>query len=115
MSTALAHAGLPARDPYQPGALMSLGRPGQLDALFHQAGFRDVASTAVAAPFCLPSVAHYLDFVRSSASPIQQILGRLDAAAAQAAWDEMAVKLARFATADGWVGPNELLLTAARR
>ena len=32
-----------------------------------------------------------------------------------AAWDEMAVKLARFATADGWVGPNELLLTAARR
>ena len=27
----------------------------------------------------------------------------------------MAVKLARFATADGWVGPNELLLTAARR
>ena len=115
MTTALAHAGLPARDPYQPGTLMSLGRPGQLDELFRQAGFRDVATTAVAAPFCLPSVAHYLDFVRSSASPIQQILARLDAAAAQAAWDEMAVKLARFATADGWVGPNELLLTAARR
>ena len=115
MTTALAHAGLPARDPYQPGTLMSLGRPGHLDELFRQAGFRDVATTAVAAPFCLPSVAHYLDFVRSSASPIQQILARLDAAAAQAAWDEMAVKLARFDTADGWVGPNELLLTAARR
>ncbi len=115
MSTALAHAGLPARDPYQPGALMSLGRPGHLDALFRQAGFLDVATTAVAAPFRLPSVAHYLDFVRSSASPIQQILGGLDAAAAQAAWDEMAVKLERFGTADGWVGPNELLLTAARR
>ncbi|MBN9407441.1 MAG: class I SAM-dependent methyltransferase [Burkholderiales bacterium] len=115
MTTALAHAGLPARDPFQPGALMSLGAPGRLDELFRQAGFRDVASTAVAAPFRLPSVAHYLDFIRSSASPIQQILGRLDAAAAQAAWDEMAAKLERFHTAEGWVGPNELLLTAARR
>ncbi|CAM5795357.1 class I SAM-dependent methyltransferase [Ottowia pentelensis] len=115
MSTALAHAGLPARDPFQPGALMSLGAPGRLDELFRQAGFRDVASMVVAAPFRLPSVAHYLDFVRSSASPIQQILGRLDAPAAQAAWDEMAAKLERFNTAEGWVGPNELLLTAARR
>ena len=115
MSTALAHAGLAARDPYQPGTLMSLGRPGLLDQLFRQAGFQDVASTTLAAPFRLPSVLHYLDFVRSSASPIQQILGRLGAAAQQAAWSEMAAKLERFTAPDGWAGPNELLLTAARR
>lgn len=115
MGTALKHAGLPPRDPYQPGGLMSLGKPGLADALFQQAGFRDVASTTLAAPFRLPSAAHYLEFVRSSASPIQQILGRLDPAAAQAAWAEMEQRLGQFTTAEGWVGPNELLLTAARR
>lgn len=115
MATALEHAGAPSRDPYQPGALMSLGRPGLLDELFGQAGFHDVATTAIEAPFCWPSVDHYLDFVRSSAGPIQQILGRLDASARQAAWDDMARRLERFGSADGWVAPHELLLTAARR
>lgn len=114
MSTALRHAGLPPRDPYQPGTLMSLGRPGLADELFRQAGFRDVASTTLAAPFHLPSVQHYLAFIRSSASPIQQILGKLDDAAAQAAWNEMEERLGQFSTATGWVGPNELLLTVGR-
>jgi SAM-dependent methyltransferase len=115
MSTALEHAGLPARDPFQPGGLLSLGQPGRIDTLFRSAGFRDVATTAVDAVFRLPSVDHYLAFVRSSASPILQILGRLDQAAAEAAWSEIRERLQVFTTNDGWEGPNELLLTAARR
>lgn len=115
MSTALKHAGLPPRDPFSPGGLLSLGRPGHIDTLYRSAGFQDVATTAVDAVFCLPSVDHYLAFVRSSASPIQQILGRLDAAAADAAWDEMRERLMVFNTPQGWAGPNELLLTAGRR
>ena len=115
MSTALKHAGLPPRDPFSPGGLLSLGRPGHIDTLYRSAGFQDVATTAVDAVFYLPSVDHYLAFVRSSASPIQQILGRLDAAAADAAWDEMRERLMVFSTPQGWEGPNELLLTAGRR
>lgn len=115
MSTALRHAGLPPRDPYQAGALLSLGQPGLADRLFREAGFADVASTVIDAPFRLPSAAHYLQFVRDSASPIQQVLARLSPAAAEAAWAEMEERLAVFATADGWAGPNELLLTAGRR
>lgn len=115
MSTALKHAGLPPRDPYAAGGLLSLGRPGRIDELFKSAGFRDVATTAIDAPFRLPSVRDYLAFIRSSASPIQQILGRLDEAAAAAAWGEMEERLSVFATPLGWVGPNELLLTAGRR
>jgi SAM-dependent methyltransferase len=115
MSTALKYAGLPPPDPLKPGGLLSLGRPGLLDALFQEAGFHDVATTTIDAPFRLPSVRHYLDFVRSSASPIQQILGRLDPAAAQAAWDDIEARLTQFQTPGAWVGPNELLLTAARR
>ena len=115
MSTALKHAGLPARDPFLAGGLLSLGRPGHIDALFRSAGFQDVATTALDAPFRLPSVDHYLAFVRNSASPILQILGRLDAAAAEAAWSEMRQRLMAFTTPDWWDGPNELLLTAGRR
>jgi SAM-dependent methyltransferase len=115
MSTALKHAGLPARDPFQPGGLLSLGEPGRIDRLFREAGFHDVATTALDAVFHLPSVDHYIAFVRRSASPILQILDRLDAAAAEAAWREMRERLMAFTTPGGWAGPNELLLTAARR
>jgi SAM-dependent methyltransferase len=115
MATALKHAGLPPRDPFQPGGLLSLGKPGLIDELFRTAGFKDVATTKIDAPFRLPSARDYLNFIRTSASPIQQILGKLDAPARAAAWDAMEERLKAFETATGWEGPNELLLTAARR
>jgi ubiquinone/menaquinone biosynthesis C-methylase UbiE len=115
MSTALRHAGLAPRDPYQPGSLLSLGKSGLIDELLVRAGFRDVATTAIDAPFHLPAARDYLEFVRSSASPVQQILGRLEPAAAAAAWDEIEQRLEAYTAPTGWAGPNELLLTAARR
>ncbi len=112
MSTALRHAGLPARSPYAPGSLMSLGGPGELERLLHAAGFTDVSVQVVAAPFRLPTRQRYLDFVRSAASPVIEILAPLSADAQRAAWDDMALQLSAFDTADGWEGPNELLLGA---
>jgi SAM-dependent methyltransferase len=108
MSVAFKHAGVPPRDPYQPGGLLSLGKPGLMDELFRAAGFKEVATTKMDAPFKLPSARHYLDFVRTSASPIQQILARLDAAAIETAWAEMEQRLKAFETPTGWEGPNEL-------
>lgn len=115
MATALKHAGLPPRDPYDPGGLLSLGKPGHVDELFRAAGLHEVATTALDAPFRLPSARHYLQFVRDSASPIRHILSQLAPDAAAAAWQEMEDRLSVFATPNGWVGPNELLLTAGRR
>jgi SAM-dependent methyltransferase len=115
LSCAFKHAGLPPRDPYQPGGLLSLGKPGLTDQLFQLAGFSHVATTRMAAPFKLPSVDHYLKFIRSSASPILQILGRLDDAARDAAWADIKARLSVFNTPRGWEGPNELLLTIGRR
>jgi SAM-dependent methyltransferase len=114
-STAFKHAGIQPREPYHPGGLLSLGKPGLLDELFHQAGFSRVATTKMSAPFRLPSVKVYLEFVRSSASPILGILGRLDEPARNAAWDEIESRLSAFSTASGWEGPNELLLTVGHR
>jgi SAM-dependent methyltransferase len=115
MSTALRHAGLAPRDPWQPGGLLSLGKPGLIDDLYRRAGFRDIATTRIDAPFRLPSVRDYLEFIRSSASPIREILRGLDAGVVAAAWADIEERLQRFDTAAGWEGPNELLLTAARR
>lgn len=115
MATALEHAGLTMQDPYRPGGLLSLGKPGLIDELFRAAGLRDVATTKIDAPFRLPSARAYLEFVRASASPIQQILARLEPQRREAAWAAMEARLARFDAASGWEGPNQLLLTAARR
>ena len=115
VSMARQHAGLPAGDPYQPGGLFSLGKPGLIDDLFRQAGFRAIATTKIAAPFKLPRVQDYMNLVRTSAGLVAQIVQRLEPAKAEAAWVDMERALSRFETADGWEGPNELLLTAARR
>lgn len=115
MSTALRHAGMPPRDPFQPGGLLSLGKPGLIDDLFREAGFQEIATTRIAAPFHLPTVKDYMKFVRTSAAPVVRIVNSLDAAKAEAAWAEMEQALGRYETAAGWVGPNELLLTAARK
>jgi len=115
MKTAVEHAGVPMPDPGRPGGLFSLGATGALERIHEEAGFREIAVSVVDAPFELPSAAHYIDFIRSSASPIQQILSSLDDGRQQAAWEEMRERLERFQHGDRWVGPNELLLVSARR
>jgi ubiquinone/menaquinone biosynthesis C-methylase UbiE len=115
MATALKHAGLPPRDPFQAGGLLSLGKRELIDELFLQAGFRQIATTEIAAPFRLPTAKNYVDFVKLSAAPIVALLQRLDRSKSEAAWAEIEEKLRAFDTPDGWEGPNEMLLTAARR
>ncbi len=115
MSTVTQRAGLPPPDPNTPGGLFSLGTPGCVDELFRSAGFRDVTTIVIDAPFRLSTVDAYLDFIRTSASPILQIMRRLDDAAAAAAWAEMRERLSAFDGPSGWEGPNELLLTVGRR
>jgi hypothetical protein len=115
MKTACRHAGLPMPEPTRPGSLLSLGQPGLLEQMHRDAGFDEVEAEYVDAPFELPSARAYLDFVRDSASPIQQILGRLDSERRQAAWDDIETRLRCFEREGRWVGPNELLLVGARR
>jgi ubiquinone/menaquinone biosynthesis C-methylase UbiE len=113
LSTALRHAGLPARPPGTPGTLMSLGEPGLLARLLHSAGFTDIDMRVIAAPFRLPTHRDYVEFVRTSGMPVMALLAPLPPAAQRAAWDDMAEQLKAFDTPSGWVGPNELLLCGA--
>ena len=43
-----------------------------------------------------------------------EILASLSAQAQNEAWTDMEEQLKRFTTADGWCGPNELLLGSGR-
>ena len=113
MSTALRHAGLPPRSPYAPGTLMSLGEPGLFAQLLHTAGFINIEMRTITAPFRWPTSRDYVDFVRTSGTPIMELLALLPVSARSAAWADMAEQLKVFNTPTGWVGPNELLLCAA--
>lgn len=115
MSTALRHVGLPPRDPFAPGGLLSLGRPGHLDRLFEEAGFREVSTFRIDAPFRLPSVDDYMRFLRSAAAPVIAVLSKLEPKAQQAAWRDMREQLSEFARPEDWIGPNTLLVTAGRK
>ncbi|MBA3909131.1 MAG: hypothetical protein C0524_04410 [Rhodobacter sp.] len=55
MSAAMRQAGLAPRDPFQPGSQVSLGKPGLMDDLMQQAGFRSVATPWMKVPFRLPT------------------------------------------------------------
>jgi ubiquinone/menaquinone biosynthesis C-methylase UbiE len=114
MTTALRHAGRTATSPFDPGTLFSLGKPGVLAGLLEAAGFSDIQVEPFAAPMHLPSSRHYLDFIRSSGSPIMEILAPLSAQVQNQAWTDMEEQLKRFTTADGWCGSNELLLGSGR-
>jgi SAM-dependent methyltransferase len=115
MATASRHAGLPPRDPFAPGSLLSLGRPGHLDQLFLAAGFGEVSTFRLEAPFRVPSVDHYIAFLRTAAAPVMAMLSRLAPSAQEAAWADMREQLAVFAEPDGWAGPNTLLVTVGRK
>ena len=121
LATAHTHANMHARSvikhtrAFDPGTLMSLGKPGLLEELLQTAGFVDVAVQYVAAPFCASSAAHYVDFLRASASPLIEILAPLSSAAQQDAWDDMTQRLQVFGAKAGWTGPNELLKCVATR
>ena len=118
-NTARQHAGLPLTPPgpiggdLAAGSLMSLGRPGLFEALLHTAGFIEVAVHSMSAPFYASSAAHYVNFLRSSASPLIDVLASLSYAAQQAAWDDMTEQLKMFTTPKGWIGPNQLLRCVA--
>ena len=110
MSTALRAAGLPPGSPFAPGTLMSLAEPGSLSNLLNEAGFKDISVTPFAAPFFAPTVRHYVDFVRTSGSPIMEILTLLAPEAQDSVWRDIEAQLDLFTTPAGWQGPNELLL-----
>jgi hypothetical protein len=115
MHTALEHAGMPPADPYVPGTLFSLGKPGLLEGMFAEAGFRTIERECVSAPFQMQSAQAFISFIEAAASPIRALLSRLDRDGQRRALEQMHERLDMFSTSEGWAGPNELLLVSGQR
>ena len=107
-------AQLPPALPGQPGPF-SLGGAGVLEQAFRTAGFVDVTSRTVPAPLRLASAAECVRFERESFGALHQMLSGLDAAARDAAWDEIAARLRQFERDGRFEGPCEMVVGAGTR
>lgn len=107
-------AGLPAPAPGTPGPF-SLGQPGVLEEAYEEAGFVEIEVRAVEAPVLFPSAADCVRFERESFGALHAMLAGVSGEERDAAWVEIESELRRFEGPDGFVGPCELLVGAARR
>jgi SAM-dependent methyltransferase len=107
-------AQLPPPLPGQPGPF-SLGAPGALEEAYRQAGFRDIATRVVAAPLHMSSVEECVRFERESFGALHQMLAGVDEAERASVWEEIATALRQFETADGFVGPCQMLVAVGTK
>ena len=89
--------------------------PGTLSNVLEQAGFRDIEEEVVSAPVVLPSAADCLRFERESFGALHQMLSGLGPKAQESVWTEIGEALADFETAEGFVGPCELVVAAGTK
>jgi len=107
-------AQLPAPLPGQPGPF-SLGAPGVLEDIFAKAGFTDVHVEAIDAPVRMSSAAECVRFERDSFGALHQMLAGMPASERLGVWDEIEAALGEYETAEGFVGPCELLVVSGTK
>jgi hypothetical protein len=107
-------AQLPAPAPGQPGPF-SLGAPGVVEDVFRAAGFHDVEVEAIDAPVRMSSAADCVQFERESFGALHQMLAGVPESERPAVWSEIEAALREFETADGFVGPCELLVVSGTK
>jgi ubiquinone/menaquinone biosynthesis C-methylase UbiE len=104
-------AQLPPPLPGQPGPF-SLGGEGVLARTLEQAGLRDVEVRRIDSPVRLPSAAECVRFERESFGALHQMMASMDERERAETWQEIETALSRFESADGFVGPCEMLVGA---
>lgn len=100
--------------PGQPGPF-SLGGPGVLEAELAAAGFQDVTVEVIEAPLRLASAAECVAFERESFGALHQMLASVPPDQREEVWEDIRRALTRFETAQGFVGPCELLVGSGTR
>ncbi|HUP97877.1 MAG TPA: methyltransferase domain-containing protein [Usitatibacter sp.] len=107
-------ANLPPPLPGQPGPF-SLGADGVFAKTLEQAGFRDVEVRRIDSPVRLASAAECLRFERESFGALHQMMSGLNEREREETWQEIEAALEKFQSADGFVGPCEMLVGAGTK
>ncbi len=109
-----ARAQLAPPAPGQPGPF-SLGKVEVLEDRLRSAGFEDVEVRRIEAPLRMASAAECLRFEKESFGALHGMMAALSEAERRSIWEEIRARLSAFETADGFVGPCELLVATARK
>jgi hypothetical protein len=112
MQILLRHAGKTAPSAGQPG-IISLGAPGVLERLLAASGFVGVEQHNVEVPLRVASTAEALTMMKEAFGAYRAVIGDCPQAVQAAAWAEVAETLRTFETAEGFIGPAEVLVAAA--
>jgi hypothetical protein len=81
-----------------------------LEAAFAKAGLRDIEVRKVPSPVRLPSAAECVRFERESFGALHQMMVSLSEVERAQVWRDIEDALRPFETADGFIGPCEMLV-----
>lgn len=107
-------ANLPKPLPGQPGPF-SLGGSGNLEQVFEQAGFKEIAVVKIEAPVRLKSAAECLQFEQESFAALHQMLSGLSDAEQDDTWSEIEDALGAYEAAGQFEGPCEMLVAVGTK
>lgn len=107
-------AKLPPPAPGQPGPF-SLGAKGVIEKAFGQAGFRNVTSVLVDSPVLLPAAKTCVQFEKESFGALHQMMSGLTDPEKQSVWEEIEHELKKFETANGFIGPCEMIVAVGEK
>lgn len=108
------HAKLPPPVPGQPGPF-SLGAEGVIEKAFEEAGFEHVNSVLVDSPVLLPTAKFCVSFEQESFGALHQMMSGLTDSEKQSVWEEIEQELKKFETANGFIGPCEMIVAVGRK
>jgi SAM-dependent methyltransferase len=107
-------AQLPPPIPGQPGPF-SLGGPGVLEGIFHEAGFASPEIHAVPVPHRAASAAEYVQVAREAFGGFNAMMAQLSPEERESAWNEAEDSMRSFESPDGFEAPGECLVVAATK
>jgi SAM-dependent methyltransferase len=98
----------------QPGPF-SLGAPGVLEGIFHQAGFADSEVRAVPVPLRMASSAEYVRVAREAFGAFNAMMAHLPPRERESVWNEVEGSMRSFESNGGFEVPGECLVGAATK
>ncbi len=107
-------AQLPPPAAGQPGPF-SLGAPGVLEGVFHQAGFADPEVRAVPVPLRMASSAEYVRVAREAFGAFNAMMAHLPPQERESVWNEVEGSMRSFESSAGFEVPGECLVGAATK
>ena len=107
-------AQLPPPVPGQPGPF-SLGGPGVLEGVFHQAGFANPEVRAVPVPHRAASAAEYVRVAREAFGAFNAMMAHLSPQERESVWNEVEGSMRSFESPGGFEVPGECLVGAATK